>query len=289
MKVFATGATGWVGRHLVPELLSHGHTITAIARSESSIASLEEQGVTVVRGSLADTDLLHSSAKASDAVVHLAYIHDFSEYADLTAVNAMCSALEGTDKPFVGTSVLGLPLPQDETASAIGGPRKESEELCLRYSTKGVKSMIVRLPSSVHGKGGDHAFIPYLIKLAKEKGYSAYPKETKTRWTGVHVKDAAVLFRLAIEDKNQSIRPGSILHGVAEPSISFIEIAKLIGNSLNLETKELETEQEINGYFGWMAMILAFDGNAISEITRRKTGWIPSEIGLMEDIRTNYF
>ncbi|WWC90436.1 uncharacterized protein L201_005371 [Kwoniella dendrophila CBS 6074] len=295
MKVFITGASGWVGRHVVPELLKHGHTITAIARSEASAIALEKQGVTVVRGDLENTDLLQSSAKASDAVIHLAYIHDFSDYGgkpaqiDFAAIKAMCSGLEETNKPFIGTSgLLGLPLPQDETVSAPGGPRKQGEEVAFSFNDKGVKSIVIRLSPSVHGTG-DHGFVPFLIDLAKKNGYSGYIKDTKTRWTGVHVKDAAVLYRLAIENKNQNLKGGEILHATSEKGVSIIEISKLIGENLNLESKELVEKKDINDYFGWMSHILSMDCNATSEITREKTGWEPKEVGLLEDIKTNYF
>ncbi|WRT68666.1 uncharacterized protein IL334_005645 [Kwoniella shivajii] len=293
MKVFITGATGWVGRHVVPELVSHGHEITAIARTDDSAAALEKQGVTVVRATLEDTDILHSSAKEADAVIHLAYIHDFTDYGgrpakiDFAAIRAMCSALEGTDKPFIGTGgVLGLPDPQTENESASFGPRKEAEQIAFEYIEKGVRPIVIRLSPSVHGDG-DKGFIPILINLAKEKGYTAYIRDQPIKWPGVHVKDAAILYRLAIE--NQHLNGGTILHGVAESGVPFRQIVNTIGKKLDLEVKEIDQEKEAQDYFGWMAFVLKFDGNASSEITKQKTGWVPKEKSIMEDLETGTY
>ncbi|WWC63579.1 uncharacterized protein I303_106183 [Kwoniella dejecticola CBS 10117] len=295
MKVFVTGATGWVGRHVVPELQSHGHEVTAIARSDSSAAALERQGVKVVRGGLEDTDVLHSSAKEADAVIHLAYIHDFSDYGgkpaqiDFEAIKALASALEGTNKPFVGTSgALGLPGAQTEKESSLGGPRKQGEEIAFSFTEKGVRPIVVRLAPSVHGDG-DYGFVPIVIGFAKKSGYSAYVEDKPIRWPGCHVKDAAVLYRLAIE---KDLPGGTVLHGVAEPGVPFSEIAKSVGNGLGLETKALnskENGEEVKGHFGWMSMLLNYDCDAKNEITKQITGWTPKEKGLLDDIKTGTY
>ncbi|WWC71309.1 uncharacterized protein I206_105263 [Kwoniella pini CBS 10737] len=298
MKVFITGASGWVGRHVVPELQSHGHEITALARSDSSADALEKQGVKVIRGGLEDTDILHSAAKESDAVIHLAYIHDFSDYGgkpaqiDFEAIKAMASALEGTNKIFVGTSgALGLQGEQTEKDSSAGGPRKIGEEITFSFKEKGVKTIVIRLAPSIHGKG-DKGFIPILINFSKKSGYSAFIENKPINWKGCHVKDASILYRLSIE--NEKIPNGSILHGISdEIGIPFSEIAKSIGNNLSLEIKafnSIKDEDEIKKHFDWMAMILNYDCNAKNQITKEITGWIPKEKGLLEDINTgSYF
>ncbi|WVW85345.1 hypothetical protein I302_107383 [Kwoniella bestiolae CBS 10118] len=293
MKVFITGASGWVGSHVVPELQRHGHSITAIARSDSSAAALEKQGVKVVRGGLEDTDILHSSAKEADAVIHLAYIHDFSDYGgrpaqiDYAAIRAMASALEGTNKPFVGTGgALGLAEPQTEDqSSAFGGPRKAAEDVAFSFIEKGVRPVVVRLAPTTHGEG-DHGFMAHLVQCARSSGFSAYIKDSRVRWSAVHVEDAAVLYRLAIEG---DLKGGTILHGVAESGIPFSTIAKKIGDILGVETKELVDEEEIKKHFGWMAMLLKFDCNAQNGITKEKTGWTPKGKGLLEDLETGKY
>ncbi|WVQ68527.1 uncharacterized protein L199_006735 [Kwoniella botswanensis] len=293
MKVFITGASGWVGSHVVPELQRHGHTITAIARSDNSAAALEKQGVKVIRAGLEDVDILHSSAKEADAVIHLAYIHDFSDYGgkpaqvDFAAIRAMASALEGTNKPFVGTGgALGLAEPQTENEStSFGGPRKAAEDIAFSFTSKGVRPIVVRLSPTTHGEG-DHGFIAHLVQCARDSGYSAYVKDSKIRWSAVHVDDAAVLYRLAIE---KDLPGGTILHGVAESGIPFSTITKKIGDQLGFETKELEDEDEIKKHFKWMAFLLNFDCNASSKITREKTGWEPKGKGLLEDLDTGKY
>jgi nucleoside-diphosphate-sugar epimerase len=291
MRVFVTGATGFIGTAVVQELINSGHTVLGLARSDASAEALVRAGCEVHRGELSDPTSLADGARACDGVVHLAFIHDFSQYAanaevDRLATAAMAKALEGTGKPLVvtsGTAVLTPGVVGTETDDPTAQVRSASERV-LASADRGVRVSVVRLAPSVHGKG-DHAFIPALIDIARRTGVSAYVGDGTNRWTAVHRLDAARLFRLALEGAT----PGTRLHGVAEEAIPVRAIAETIGKGLGLPVRSL-TVDEAPAQFGWLAGFIAMDSPASSLITRQTLGWNPTHPDLLTDMRENgYF
>ncbi|WVR09381.1 hypothetical protein IAU60_006448 [Kwoniella sp. DSM 27419] len=293
MKVFVTGGSGWVGRHTVAELIAHGHQVFAIARSDKSIKTLEDLGASVIKAGLEDTDVLAQQAASTDATIHLAYVHDFSDYGadgrpaqvDRAAIQAMAGALVGSNKPLITTTgTIGLPPNALETDKALYGPRADAENLSFSYADKGVRPISIRLAPSVHGQG-DWGFVPMLIGMAKKNGYVAYPDDGASRWPGVHVKDAARLYRLAVE---KDIPGATALHGVDLPSVSQKEMATIFGQKLGLEVKSIKGD-DIQSYFTWLALFVANDSNVSNTKTKELTGWEPKEIGLKEDIAQDHY
>jgi len=294
MRVFVTGATGFIGSAVVRELLDAGHQVLGLARSDASAEALTRAGAEVQRGELADTEGLAAAAKACDGVIHLAFIHDFSAFeaatlTDQQAVKAMTTALEGSGKPFVGTSgTMTLPAGRignetDEPA-VNGNLRGVTENITLAAAAHGVRASVVRLSPSVHG-AGDHGFVPMLIGLARSTGVAAYIGDGSNRWPAVHRLDAARLFRLALE----KAAPGTRLHGVAEEGIPMREIAAAIGEGVGVPVRGLGAE-EAALHFGWMAMFAGVDNPASSAVTRETMGWRPKGPGLLADMRENgYF
>jgi nucleoside-diphosphate-sugar epimerase len=291
MRVFMTGATGFIGSAVVRELLGAGHEVVGLARSVAAADALAALGAQAHRGALDDLDSLHRGAAASDGVIHLAFIHDFSQYAangetDLRAVEAMGSALAGSGKPLVitsGTTVFvpaGRALTEDDAGdpASVGAPRVASEEAVMRLAAKGVRASVVRLPPSVHGDD-DRAFVPALIAIAREKGISAHVDDGLNRWPAVHRLDAARLFRLAIEQAPA----GSRLHGVGDEGIPVRHIADVIGKRLNVPVISLSPE-EAAGHFGWLAGFLSADCPASSTRTQALLGWRPVQHGLIADL-----
>ncbi|WRT68658.1 uncharacterized protein IL334_005637 [Kwoniella shivajii] len=294
MKVFVTGGSGWVGKHVVPELIAHGHKVLALARSNDAAKALEGQGAQVVRGTLEDIDILQSSAKDSDAVIHLAYIHDFANFAgkpaqvDFAAVKALCSALAGTNKPFVGTSgLVGLGGEQNETDKAGGGQRQESEDIAFSFTSKGLRPIVIRLAPCVHGDG-DWGFIVFLTKIAKEKGHTAYIDKGDNEWVGVHVKDAAKLYRLVIE--NQSIPGGTALHAAEPKGLKFKQVSEIINKKLDLKEEPKSVSGDQAGeYFGFMKHFAGGNTQPKTQITKNLTGWELTEKTLEEDLETGTY
>lgn len=296
MRVFLTGATGFVGSAIVPELIAAGHKVTGLARSDAGAKLLAAAGAQVHRGDLEDLDSLRSGAAASDGVIHAGFIHDFTRFkevceTDRRAIEALAAALAGSGRPLLVSSGTGLVSPgrlateemaPDSGPSAI--PRIASEEATIAAAARGVRASVVRLSPSVHGDG-DHGFVPNLIRTAREKGVSAYVGDGLNRWTAVHRLDAAHLYRLALEQGSAGAR----YHGVAEDGIAFRDIAEVIGSRLNLPVVSKSREEAAN-HFGWFAHFAALDCPASSKLTQERLGWRPTRLSLIEDLeRGSYF
>ena len=291
MRVFVTGATGFVGSAVVRELIDAGHQVLGLVRSDAGAKSVAAAGAEVHRGDLHDLKSLRSGAEAADGVIHTAFIHDFSNYgpaaeADRRAIETLGVVLAGSHRPLIITSgslvvAPGRVATEDDTASP-NFPRK-SEEAALAMPSRGVRASVVRLAPSVHGKG-DHGFVPRLIALAREKGVSAYVGDGRNRWPGVHRLDAAHLYRLALEKGSASAR----YHGVADEGVPAREIAEVIGRRLNVPVVS-KSHEEAPEHFGWIGQFFAMDGPASSAQTRTWLGWRPTQLGLLADLDANYF
>jgi nucleoside-diphosphate-sugar epimerase len=294
MKVFMTGATGFVGSAVVQELIKAGHQVTGLARSEANAKALAAAGAAVQRGDLEDLESLRQGAAAADGVIHTGFIHDWSRFkevceVDRRAIEALGSALAGSDRPLIVTSGTALLAPgrqateEDMRPPGMNFPRV-SEEMAMAAVGRGVRAMVVRLAPSVHGDG-DHGFVPNLIKLAREKGVSAYIGDGRNRWTAVHRLDAARLYRLALE---QGVAGGRY-HGVAEEEVVFRDLATAIGKGLNVPVVSKSLE-EAEGHFGWFARFAGLDSPASSRLTQERLGWRPVEKTLLADLeRGTYF
>ncbi|MFB5265384.1 SDR family oxidoreductase [Paenibacillus enshidis] len=291
MRIFVTGATGFVGSAVVRELIDAGHQVVGLARSDKAAASLIAAGAEVHRGALDDLDSLRSGAAAADGVIHLAFIHDFLNFAaaceaDRLAIEAIGAVLEGSGKPFVGTSgTLMLPpgrIGTEEVEPAPGGPRS-SEEATLSLASRGVRASVVRLAPSVHGNG-DHGFVPTLIGIAREKGVSAYVGDGLNHWPAVHQLDAARLFRLALE-KGEA---GARYHGVADEGVPFRDIAGIIGHHLNLPVVSI-SRAEADGHFGWISHFASVGEQTSSALTQERLGWRPVHPALIPDLEQGHY
>lgn len=284
MHVFVTGATGWVGSAVVADLIDAGHRVTGLSRTDDKAAALAATGATVLRATLDDLDALRSAAQAADAVIHTAFSHDFSNIAasaaqDVRAIETLGSALEGSARPLLVTSGVALLAPgrlgteTDVPPSNPNWPRR-SEEAARALAERGVRAASVRLAPSVHGTG-DHGFIPILIRLARDKGVSAYIGEGLNRWPGVHRLDAARLYRLVLE---QGVTEPAY-HAVADEGVAFKDIAEVIGQQLSIPVESRGPE-----HFGWFGSFAGADMPASSARTRSLLGWTPTGPDLLSDI-----
>jgi len=289
MRVFVTGATGWVGSATAPELLAAGHEVVGLARNDANAEALAKMGVGAHRGELADTDSLVAGAKACDGVIHLGFVHDWSNFmasveTDRLAVEAMLGALEGTGKPLViasGTLMVahGRPATETDNPASVHSPRAAACMAVTASGARGVRGSVMRLPPTVHG-AGDHGFISRLVAFARDKGVSPYIGDGASRWPAVHRSDAARLFRLAVE----SAGPGSNLHAVAEEGVPMRAIAEVIGEGVGVPVRSIDAA-DAGAHFEFLAMFVGVDNPTSSAQTREALGWTPTGPDLLTDIR----
>jgi nucleoside-diphosphate-sugar epimerase len=296
MRVFMTGSTGWIGSVVVRELLTAGHQVTGLARSDSSAARVTAAGAAVIRGSLEDTGGLRAAAAQADGVIHTGYIHDFSPAGDPAAaaavdgraITAFADALAGTGKPLVVASGLPHPPAGGISTEAVRLPENPahprlSEPAALAAAKRGVRASVVRLPPSVHGEG-DYWFIPIFIGVARKTGVSAYIGDGANVWPAVHRVDAARLLRLALEQAPA----GTLLNAVADEGVPFREIAEVIGRHLAVPARSI-TAEEAGDHFGTLAGFASFDVPASSAVTRQRFSWQPAEPGLIADLDAGHY
>ncbi|MGW6910040.1 SDR family oxidoreductase [Streptomyces sp. NPDC054940] len=299
MRIFVTGASGWIGSALVPELIDAGHQVVGLARSDASAAALATAGAAVARGTVDDLDVLGSTAAASDGVVHLAFKHDLAftgDYrgaaeADRRAVDTFGDALAGTDRPFVlASGLIGLKPGQLSTERDMptddGSPtsiRSATATAALALAARGVRSAVVRLAPTCHGEG-DNGFMATLVAIARGRRVSGYLHDGANRWPALHRLDAARLFRLAVE----KAPAGTVLHGVAEEGVAIRDVADVIGRHLGLPVTSVAPEAAAE-HFTWLTGFLGLDTPASSALTRELLDWRPTEPGLLEDLDKGHY
>jgi nucleoside-diphosphate-sugar epimerase len=306
MRVFVTGASGWIGRAVVPELVAAGHEVVGLARSDASAAALEAAGVEVRSGSLDDLDTLREIAAAADGVIHLAFKHDIAftgdfagaAAADRLAIEAFGDVLAGTDKPFVIASGLlglapgrvaterdGLVMDASDHEAPISGAERRlaNAHLTLALADRGIRSSVVRLPPTCHGDG-DNGFMSIAIGFAREKSAAAYIGDGVNRWPAVHRDDAARVFRLALE----SAPAGSALHAVGDEGVPVREIAEVFASHLGVPAVSVTPEQA-GEYVGWLGGFWGLDSPASGELTRELLGWQPTRPGLIADLDEGHY
>ncbi|MBO9205433.1 MULTISPECIES: SDR family oxidoreductase [Niastella] len=289
MRVFVTGASGFVGSAIVKELLQAGHQVLGLVRSDSAAEAVSKSGAEPYLGNIEDLESLQKGAAQCDAVIHTAFNHDFTRFKtscehDRKVIQALGMALVGTNKPLVITSGIGLlnygrlVSENDRPDGSSANPRVATEEAALAVNEQGVNTYIVRLPPTVHA-AGDHGFVPYLISIAKEKGQSVYIGDGNNHWPAVHRLDAAVLYRLIVEQQPAQ----KVYHAVAEEGIPFKQIATVIANGLQLPVASKEgTDAE--AHFGWFKHFASMGCPASSEQTRAIVGWKPVHATLFDEL-----
>ena len=296
MRVFVTGAAGFIGQATVRELLKNNHQVLGLARSPASISALASAGAEPHKGDLKDLESLKAGAQATDAVIHLAFVHDFSDFegacaTDRAAIEAIGSVLAGTNKPLIiASGTLSLPkgtLATEDTEPSRGTAmekRAESADLVYALSKdKQVRGMVMRLAPTVHG-AGDHGLIPMMMSSFREKGTVTYVGDGDSRWPAVHRDDAAVLLRLALERG----KAGKTYHAVAEQGVPMKDILTVVGKGLKLPVRSQSKEEAMTSG-GFLAHVSALDNPTSSEMPQRELGWRPEGLGLLADLEMNYF
>ena len=293
MRIFVTGASGFIGSAVVPELLRAGHRVTGLARSDASAAALVAAGAEVQRGDLTDLNSLREGAAAAEGVVHLAYNHDFSQMGaaaqtDRAAIEAVGDALAGTDRPLVFASgVLGMTPGRVATEHDVPPealhPRIATASAALALASRGVRVLSMRFAPTVHGEG-DHGFMHTIAQIARQKGVSGYVGDGENRWPAVHRLDAATLVRLALEKG----AAGSSLHAVAEEGVRIRDVAEVIGRHLKMPVVSVPAAQAAE-HFGWMGLFIGADSPVSSALTRDWMGWTPTHPGLLADLDEGHY
>jgi nucleoside-diphosphate-sugar epimerase len=293
MRIFVTGASGFIGSAVVAELIDAGHDAIGLARSDQAASAVQAAGAEAHRGALDDLESLRSGAAAADGVIHTAYIHDFSRMPDsaridLLAVETLGTALEGSGRPMVITTGTALIKPgevatEEDSADSDSHPRLRAEDAAKAFAARGVRTAIVRPGASVHGEA-DHGFVPVLIDIARSKGVSAYIGDGSNRWPAVHRLDAANLYRLALEDGPA----GSVFHAIADEGIATRDIAEVIGRHLELPVVSI-APQDAAEHFGWMGVFFGIDAPASSALTQERLGWNPVHPGLIADLEQGHY
>ena len=292
MKVFVTGASGFIGSATVRELLAAGHQVIGLARSDKSAASVAAAGAEVLRGDLDDLDSLRRGAAASDGVIHSAFMHGSTDFAkaaeaDRRAIEAIGAVLAGSDRPFVvaaGTPGLVEGRVVTEDQKFVSSLPRSSEDAALLLTSQGVRVSVVRLPRSVHGESDHHGFVPQLINIARSKGVAGYPGDGSYRWPAVHFLDAAHLFCIALE----SAPAGTRLHAVGDEAIPVRDIASAIGRHLNIPVVSVPLS-EADDYFGFLGRVLTLDCPSSSALTQQRFGWHPEQPGLLADLDQGHY
>jgi nucleoside-diphosphate-sugar epimerase len=294
MRIFLTGAAGFIGTATTRELIAHGHQVVGLARSDANAEALKALGAEVHRGSLEDLESLKAGAMQTDGTIHCAFIHDFAKFAengqiDKRAIEAMGDALEGSGKPFIVTSGTGLVAPnvvvtEDMRRDASPHVPRVSEQAGLAYAKRGVRAMAIRLPQ-VHGGDGKAGLINFLLEGVRRKGAAAYVGDGSARWAAGHRLDVARLYRLALEKGTAD----GIYHGVGEEGVPMLQIMEVISRALNVPMVSI-TPEEAGDYYGPLAMFAGLDMPASSALTQQRLGWTPTGIGLIADIgQPGYF
>jgi nucleoside-diphosphate-sugar epimerase len=292
MRVFVTGASGWVGSALVPDLIAGGDEVVGLARSDASAEALAAGGAQVHRGSLEDLDSLRAGAADADGVVHLAFIHDFTQYeaaneTDRHAIETMGTALAGSGRPLViasgvATAAHGRPATENDPPLP-DFPRSEAADLTLAFAERGVRSSVVRLPPTTHGRG-DNGFVRTLVQIAREKGVSGYVGDGSNVWPAVHRSDAARVFQLALEQAPA----GTTWHAVAEQGIATRTIAEVIGRHLDVAAVSIAPDQAMD-HFGWLGLVWSSNVPTSSALTQERLGWRPAGPALLDDLEDGHY